>query len=297
MIKHLSLLSLLLLALADACAATAAEERIASAPMPHELLAASQARTKVHFVALGGYVEGEPDNATRLADLKRDVQRCVANLTRNGAQAMPPARWPEFVQSLRQDQYVAPNRSIVYAHGVGYGMSPKDCSLIEHVSATAELVSAVGVCHIDLLAKTASGECDVRAHAGAPRPPALKPPAQAGQAAIRNMGNDAMALALQRAAAYMPAATGAKKVILGVACEVVQTPAQPGASHCMATGGSFSSMPGQAPGGQNGLILESLTRHAVTMKAVRAALDSDVPAAVFAPYIGAGFTITSGAQQ
>ncbi|MES2319829.1 MAG: hypothetical protein V4631_20310 [Pseudomonadota bacterium] len=279
--KSLCMMALCLAPMLDSGAATGAEDSMKSAPLPHTLLPASGARAQVHRVRLFGYLEGKPDNAATLASLKKDVGRCVANLGGNGVATKPVKAWPEYMISLREDIYAESNRTIAYSYGIGYSLNARDCSLTETISSRAELVSLRGRCEVDLLAKTASGECDARLHAEAPVPPRM---------------DTANPMAKQFAAMGLtPTATGVVKTVLGVACEVHKQPRQldDGATLCLGTGGSFPVTLGPYAG----LLMESRSRTSYNMTAREAKLDDKVSAAVFTPWLSAGFHIIKSEQQ
>ena len=274
------MITLLLAPMADSGATTGAEDSMKSAPLPHTVLPSSGARVKVHRVRLLGYLEGKPDNAAALASLKKDVSRCVANLGGNGVPTTPVRAWPDYLISLREDMYAAPNRTITYSFGIGYSLNLRDCSLAETVSSRAELVSMRGRCEIDLLAKTATGDCDARTHAEAPAPP--------------HMPAGAMNLKQLKAMGLTPSGTGVTKVILGVSCEIHKQLPQldDGGTMCLGTGGTFPVTLGPYAG----LLMESRSRISYNMTAREAKLDDQVGAAIFTPWLAAGFHIIKSDQ-
>lgn len=273
-------MALLLAPMANTNAATGAEDSMKVAPLPHTLLSASAARVQVHRVRLLGYLEGKPDNATNLASLRKDVSRCVANLGTNSVPTTPVRVWPDYLISLREDIYAAPNRTIAYTYGLGYSLNLRDCSLVETISSRAELVSQHGRCDIDLLARTATGQCDARSHAGAPAPPRM--PAGGAMAA------QFAALGLT------PSGSGVFKSVLGVRCEIHKQPAQldNSATMCLATGGNFPVTLGPYAG----LLMESRSRIGYNMTAREAKLDDKVDPAIFSPWTGPGFKIIKSEQ-
>lgn len=273
--KSLRAMLLLLAPMVDSGAATGAEDSMKVAALPHTLLPASGAPVQVHRVRLLGYLEGRPDNAANLASLRKDVGRCVANLGSNGVPTTPVRAWPEYMISLREDIYAAPNRTIAYSYGIGYSLNLRDCSLFETISSRAELMSQHGRCDIDLLAKTATGQCDARSHAGAPAPPRM-PAGGAMAAQFAAMG-------------LTPSGTGVFKSVLGVRCEIHKQPAQldNGGTMCFATGGTFPVTLGP----HGGLLMENRSRIGYNMTAREARLDDKVSPAIFTPWLNAGFQI------
>lgn len=252
-------------------ASTQAENMISSAPMPHELLGQAGALVKVHRVRLDGYLDGVPDNASRMAQLKREVQQCVAEHKQGGYPSKPPAEWPSYLLSLRKDTYSARNRSIAYSRGVAYVLNPMDCSLRENISMTAELQSSKGICLIDLKQKTAEGVCDASAHANAPVRPMRGAPGLRG--------------------------SGQKKNILGIDCEVWSQVPSIGGTACLARGGTFQPAMSAGNPGEAGMELDVDTRQGFKMKAIAAKLDADVDVRVFAPYLQGGFDLNGASSK
>jgi len=280
-----------------ASATTPAEEKIFKAPMPHELLDSKGAAVKVHWARLDGYLEGKPDNETRLSQLKQQVQTCIDDHRRSGHPSKPPGAWPDHVLGLREDTYASANRSIHYSNSVTYAVNFNDCSLLEQISSRADLVSSKGACRMDLIHKTASGVCDANAHADAIVLPHRAPPDAAEiKAVMQKMAADprmaAMAAAMQKVQASSNTRTGQKKTILGLECDVWnQDAATEGGTMCFARGGSFmAARTGQNPA-DAGLLLEIQSQSGFKMKAVDAKLDTEVNARVFAPYLSGGFVI------
>jgi hypothetical protein len=128
-----------------ALAATAAEDAMFQAPMPHQLLGGHGA--KVHLVRLHGYLYAAQGNAAYLMQLKADMHRCTDTMRELAAPA--PSAWLDFIHSIRTDTYASANRTITYRRAVLYSMNPPDCGLHEFVSSTALLTSANGRCDID----------------------------------------------------------------------------------------------------------------------------------------------------
>lgn len=112
-------------------AATPAEEKLFKAPMPHEELAAASNLVRAHHVRLQGYLEGNPSNKVRLAQLKEAVDACVKRYQSAGHVVRPQKEWPDYLLSSREDIYYAENRSIRYSTVIAYVLNPADCGLIE----------------------------------------------------------------------------------------------------------------------------------------------------------------------
>jgi hypothetical protein len=293
--------ALCLALLCGACAhATSPQEHtIFSAPMPHQVYAGGAA-VKVHRVRLDGYLGSAQDDAAALAALRDQVQSCTKSLAGSGRPLHPPTEWPDHASSRREDNYAAANRTIRYSSVAGYVVNPGDCSLLSEVVSRAELVSRKGVCRIDLVKKTANGECDPSGHADAPVPPHNAPPQD--QLAKRiAASNPALAAAMKSVAALSATRTGQQRNILGARCEVWIQPIGTNGdkdTQCFAVGGSF--LPSQAINqeGQGGLLLDNDSTHGLMLKAVDVRMDTSVGNSVFTPYAAGGYAISaSGARQ
>ncbi|HEU4776684.1 MAG TPA: hypothetical protein VFS95_07635 [Telluria sp.] len=295
--KHLVLLLACMLGpVPYAAAATPAEDAMNQAPMPHAKLGGNGPQVLVHWARLQGTPGANAPWKAQAQALREDVQRCVAAQTRNGQPVHPPTAWPDYSVSVREDTYGAINRSITYTRGLAYLVNGADCSLIESKTSRARLVSNAGACDINLIDKTASGECDVQAHAKAAPPRTMQPTEEqkkfAEQARNGGMGPE-MAAMFKQMEGMTGGATGVRKTIAGLACEVFSQGAQ--LSACLATGGSFSLLPSSKVGVLRYLALET-TSQGFGLTAVEARLDQRVSAALFAPHLAGGFTITKEPQ-
>lgn len=293
--KSLNLLWLLLCC-GPISAATPAEEKLFKAPMPHEELAGGRHLVRVHHARLQGYLEGNPSNKVRLAQLKEAVNACVTRYQAAGRAFRPQTDWPDYLLSSREDIYYAENRSIRYSTVIAYGLNPADCSLIENVSRTADLVSSKGTCDVDLTSRTAKGSCSADGHASAParrnRPDATSDGDEALKALARDPRMAAAIASIQSALASSKTATEKTRVILGLECEVWDQPAAPGGgTACYTRKGLF--IPSREVGQQAeaGMLLDFDSRFGFKMKAVSAKLDTNVAQAVFLPYAQTGFTL------
>jgi hypothetical protein len=291
-------ISLLALTGMPAHATSPQEQTIFSAPLPHQLHAGGP-MVKVHRARLDGYLDFENGDAAALAELKERVQQCTRALAASGRALHPPTVWPDHMSSHRDDQYSAPNRNIRYTSGVSYVVNGNDCSLIAEIASSAMLSSSKGVCKIDLVRKTARGECDASGHADA-RP---EPQVQDGMAdVIRKMAaNPAMAAAAAQltAAVGTGAVRGGQRTVAGVRCTDWRQQIDPQgtiATLCYATGGSFVPFRAVNQEGLGGLLLANTTPHGLQLKAVDARLDTQVGNAVFAPYMAPGFTLERSGQ-
>jgi hypothetical protein len=270
------LLALLACAVAPlAQASTEAEEAMRKAPMPHQIYQRGGVPVAVHRARLDGHQNSPGGEAAALVSLRQLVQQCVASHTGDGAGLHPPTQWPEHVLALREDRYMAANRSITYFSSVAHAVRPDDCGLLAQPVSRAVLVSSKGSCKIDLLRKTARGVCDAGGHADAASEPRGTAAALSGPAA---------ALGSVR--------TGQFKTVAGVRCEVWRHSAFE-ATQCFAGGGAFAPARAAGNAGWVGLLLETDSPLSGTMSAVEAKLDSEVNSAVFAPYNGDGFSISA----
>lgn len=277
----------------SAMATTEAENTRAQAPMPHKNLGSGGSMVKAHFTRLDGYLEGRPDNASQLAQMKTQAQQCMREHRETGMATNPPRAWPDFVLSDRTDRYVAANRTIVYHFNLAYGLQWSNCGLLETAAVEATLSSAIGTCNIDLIKKTATGVCDALGHGNA-APPIRVPVATHAdvEAAIKKLHNNpglaALAAVMRQ---HPPGGTGERKTILGLECEVWKNPLDPNGTTCLATGGSFMASDINGLTGQSNMNLETISIAGIKEHAVEAKLDAMVNSAVFAPYLAAGFTI------
>lgn len=277
-------------------AATPAEEKLLKALMPHEALAAGSNLVRVHHVRLQGYLEGNPSNKVRLAQLKETVDACVKRYQAAGRVVRRQTDWPDYLLSSREDIYYAKSRSIRYSTVIAYGLNPADCSLMENVSRTADLVSSKGACDIDLTSKTANGYCSTDGHASAPSR-RDRPDAWGGDEALMQLTRDprmaATVASIQSALTSSNTATGKTRVILGLECEVWDQPAAPGGgTACYTRKGSFISSREVGHEAAAGMLLDFDSKFGFKMKAVSAKLDTNVAQAVFLPYAQPGFTLS-----
>jgi hypothetical protein len=275
------------------------EETIFKAPAPHQLYKRGGQPVAVHRARMQGYLEGKQGNGAALAELTRQVQRCVADATRRGQPSNPPTSWPDYMLAERTDQYMAANRSIKYTSGVTYLVRYTDCSLIAEIVSTAQLVSSKGICEIDLVRKVARGSCDPGGHADALAEPRTVMPDRA-ELLKKLSANPAFAQsggALRQALMMTPSKTGQQKTLLGIRCDVWSEPVLKG-TRCYAGGGSFAPARSADNPVWAGLLLETDIPGGMKSTAVDAALDSEVNSAVFAPYAAGGYRIaSSGAKR
>ena len=294
--KSLTLLWLLLCC-GPISAATPAEEKLFKAPMPHEELAGGSNLVRVHHVRLQGYLEGNPSNKIRLAQLKDALTACATRYQAAGRAVRPQTDWPDYLLSSREDIYYAENRSIRYSTVIAYGLNPADCSLIENVTRTADLISSKGACDVDLTSRTAKGSCSADGHASAAARRNRLDAASRGAEALKQLALDprmaAAVASIQNVLASSNTATGKTKVILGLECEVWDQPAAPGGgTACYTKKGSFTPSREVGREAEAGMLLDFDSKFGFKMKAVSAKLDTNVTEAVFLPYTEPGFTLS-----
>ncbi|HEX8604486.1 MAG TPA: hypothetical protein VF774_17695 [Pseudoduganella sp.] len=275
----------------QAHATTEYETAVLKAAAPHATYNGGAA-VKVHRARLQGYFGGEEGNAKALAELKQGVQSCMKSLADSGTTLHPPSAWPDWVLIAREDRYTTANRMITYTSGTTHIVNNSDCSLLSKPYHRALLASAKGVCQIDLVRKTASGQCDAGGHADAPPTArgAAKPPADwmKGMA-----GNPALAASMKQVAGLAPV-RGEQRTVQGVRCNNwTQTIAGKQTTLCYAIGGSFLPLRAVDNDGFGGLLLESSTPKGFELKAVDAGLDTTVGNDVFAPYARGGFAVNA----
>jgi hypothetical protein len=274
-------------------AKTAVEQRVDTAPAPH--LALRQGGKPgavpivIHYAHLKDEFRDSPMGKSHLADLKQKVAFCVATNPRIGRPVRAPAEFPDQFGRANQFDYFAPNRKITYAVTYSVRMA-EDCSLIETEERNATLVSSKGQCKIDLVRKTAQGLCDGGAHADAvayarPPGPGQQEKTRAALEADPRLAERMAVLRRLTAATASAPAGGARRTIAGLACQVQHGTA--GIEGCASKDGSFVPF----------IDVEGVTLQykfgAETMTAVEAKLDMQADAAIFAPYLTGGYTITA----
>lgn len=287
-------------AVSPASATTEAERKLFKSPMPHEQYTSKTNKIKAHRVHLQGYLEGNPANEVRLAELKEQVRRCVGEHQRDGRPARPPTAWPDYLLSSREDNYSSRNRSIHYSSSIAYGVNTEDCSLLESASARAELVSSKGVCYVNLTLRTAKGVCDPDGHADAAVPPnhAKVPNSEALKIIMSDPRMAAVAASMKQAMAAAHTRTQQTRLVFGIECDVWDQPGAPGGgTACFARNGSFNPARTALNPGEAGMMLEYESKFGFKMKAVDAKLDAQIDPAVFTPYTQPGFIISAKRGQ
>lgn len=275
-----------------------AETALINSPLPHERIGTGRASVKVHWVRLQGYFEGANGHAAMMDELKSHVRSCVQVMQRDGHQVRPPQVWPEYVWSHQRDTYDSANRSISYGTSLLYTVNPSDCSLVENRKTVATLTSTRGICEIDLASKEAHGFCDARAHADAP--PRTRTGARAlnDRAAPPATVNRAALEALDKAMKLVPGKSGERKTILGIECDVWKNSLDPTGTICISLGGSFVASHATLGLTGSSMELEMTSTVGLNVQAIKAKLDANVNAAVFAPYLSDGFHVTDiGARK
>lgn len=147
-------------------AATPLERQIFSAPMPHAALGGNGMQ-KAHYVRTELRRTAE-ETAGYLKLWRMQADTCSALNARLGKPVRPPREYPDFTRIAIIDTYWAPNRAVEYRRGYVAGIDGKDCSLLEIEKHEAKLHSAHGTCKVDLIRRSAKGECDAAAHQQAP---------------------------------------------------------------------------------------------------------------------------------
>lgn len=276
-------------------ATTEAELVRAQKPMPHQAVGIEGGTVRVHFTRLDSYVDGRLGNASGLAQLKAQTQQCIREHHETGRPVNLPRAWPDYLLSLRTDLYTSANRTITYQSGLTYDLLEHDCSLRETAEETAELSSTMGTCIIDLRKKTATGVCDARAHATARarvRVPAASV-AEIDEAIRKSPDNPGLVVLAAVMRQHPLSVKRERKMILGLECEVWDNPLTTQGKDCLSLGGSFTAWHANGEHHQSNMTLETTSVGGIQAHAVEARLDTMVHSAVFAPYLNAGFTITS----
>ncbi|MES2259669.1 MAG: hypothetical protein V4724_14190 [Pseudomonadota bacterium] len=278
----------------SAQATTETENKMYHDPMPHALLGTGNATVTVHKKRLEGYWTVSSINASELAELKALTGKCIQDHQKNGVPINPPKTWPDFLHGARTDDYDAINRSIHYSRTQLYDLDLRDCSLMETKSFTASLSSSLGICSIDLIEKTAHGFCDATAHGNAPTPRrrSLLDKAKIDDIEKRWPASPGAAALVATMRQILANKTGDRKTILGFECDMWKDPINVNGMTCLYTGGSFRGR--HAPEGTS---LEMTSEYGINMHAIEAVFDTQVNAAVFAPYMAGGFTINNLGPQ
>lgn len=191
LIRIASTLFMLALCSGMSRAETALERRYLQEAAPHTTAAKSNAKVIAHYATINGYLEGLPRNAERLVALRESVDACVKNPNAFALPVQPPTEWPDFLHGYRLNVYTAERYLISYRRDWTYAGPLPNCSLLESSSYTATLQSTAGLCQIDLIQKTASGQCDMAAHRAA-KPLQSMLPRSAPQQVVANLrcGNE-----------------------------------------------------------------------------------------------------------
>lgn len=275
-------------------AETAVERQveITARTAPHVRLAPASKPVVVHYVHRKDDFQSSPVIQAGLQQIKQAVALCVEGNRRLGKPANPPTIFPDQVLRSHEFEYAAPNRSIIYNLNYHASMAD-DCSLIETASLTAKLRSSKGSCLIDLDRKTAKGACDANGHANAPARP--RPDAAGQQAAMAADPRMAKLMAMLRQSPGASAGAGAaanaqRRTIAGFECKMVD--ALPGARGCISQAGSFVPI---SSAGMGMALYREFAKY--TSIAVEARFDLPLASAIFTPYLGGGYTITSKEEQ
>ena len=155
-------------------AETVLENKIRNEP-PIHVSSSEKPLLVAHFASLIGFIDGVPNNAARLHQLHAAVDQCISVRNGLGMSANPPTEWPTHLNGLREDFYATDRFVITYYQGWVYGGLNQDCSYIEvgKFQSTAVLKSSAGACRIDLIAKTAKGQCNMDVHRNAKIRPSM----------------------------------------------------------------------------------------------------------------------------
>ena len=273
-------------------ASTALEKKILTYPMPHTQLPIDGPRVKVHYTRIHSNPQGHKTVEAFAKLLKEQAALCAVGRRKRGLSANPPGAIPDYAAGFHKDSYWARNREITYERRHGFQLN-EDCSITEDEHLEAVLTSSKGTCKVDFTNKTATGNCDSKGHANA----AASLPVPRMSNAETNAMMDAMASG-PKTSAYAKqikalvgngmGATGRKKTILGIECEIMTVALGPmQGTQCIAYPPATSAA-GDA--GVAGLLLDLTNADFGSATAVEAKLDADVSSTLFAPY-ARGFKI------
>jgi len=272
-------LALCLTLTSAAASATALEDQVAAAPMPHTTLGGKT--IKVHYVRLSNQMA---DHEAMAKNMRQLQALCAAGRRAAGLAVAARLESPSLAHGLLRDMYWSPNRHVIYERRDAYHVA-EDCGLVEHEVLKAELWSAAGTCYFNLSEGTKKGECDLARHAAAP---AVAGPLRDGgfDAKMAKLAADprmAAIVAQARKISGNSRPTGATRTLLGIECEVWTSDLTPGATICRARGGSFAPSAAAGNDAQAGILLEVDNPGKQKSEAVEARLDADVSAAIFNP--------------
>ncbi len=143
----------------------------------HASLASQDTRgIPVHYVRLTGY---GGDNDVNRNNLIVAHQACVRTQTAFGkpAKTLAPGEIPAVISTQEVEIYYAANRTLTVKQGILHDIDRDTCALVAIPHRTAELQSSAGRCDIDLIKKTARGQCDASLHErAAVHPAGIRPP-------------------------------------------------------------------------------------------------------------------------
>lgn len=150
----------------------------------------------VHHVRLTGHGGNNELSRKMLIEGREGCVPIVRDLGKPVA-PMPASGYPRIIKPVESDVYYASNRIFTVSRAELYSLDYEDCSINRTEGAQIELFSRIGYCRINLLKRTAAGQCDMAAHARAT-------PLRAED--FPRMGGEALQKALEKALATMPPA-------------------------------------------------------------------------------------------
>lgn len=153
----------------------------------------------VHHVRLTGHGGNNELSRKMLIEGREACEPIVRDLGKPVA-PMPASGYPRIIKPVVSDVYYASNRIFTVSRSELYSLDYEDCSINREEGEQIELFSRVGYCRINPLKRTASGQCDMAAHARAAPLRAEDFPRMSGEAMEQAMEKalDAMAPAARR---------------------------------------------------------------------------------------------------
>lgn len=273
-------LAVLFVAMPWAMADTRLERDITQEPSPHESLGQGEPQERVHWARRMEQQGDDALNQQRLDQMRDTVQACIRGNQERGQPVKQIQEWPSRQYRNRRDSYVGQQASITYSHTSIYQVHPIDCSLMEGEGQGAKLTWSGGLCDIDLMNKTFSGNCP-KSLSGLSQP-------AVGQRSVQGIPRMPSGMP---ASPLLPQPTGEVRTVANQTCDVVKNPMDPdGGTLCYARAVGFSGH-GLAPAPKGtALSIESRSRRGFVYEADIVQMNFSASQKVFVPHLRGGFS-------
>jgi hypothetical protein len=136
----------------------------------------------VHYVHLVGHADPNEIMRKTLLD---EHGYCAKRKRMSGKPVtpLPVDGIPPIAHAMTTEIYYSVNRTLTNTSGEAYLIDPPTCKLVKNEYRSRRLVSGAGACQIDLIKRTARGQCDADEHRRASARPlpaiSLAPPPEA----------------------------------------------------------------------------------------------------------------------